>query len=228
MNEKKVFILTLIFDFLLIFCSCFSTTCTLTNCYFMIDVERMATAPYLLTFTGLSNLFIGVVALACLIARLIRKQRELPSWLFIIKLSSVSMIIITLLTTSCYLVPASKDSSWRLYVNSNLFNHLITPVLAIIAFLIFEKPTNIKYRYVPLALIPLLIYSVIYLCRAIPNYDPSREVNLYYDIYGLTRFGIPATIGFLFGFIAAALLFSTILYFLNRLKKRLLKKKNQV
>ncbi|MDY6430812.1 MAG: hypothetical protein SPL00_03380 [Bacilli bacterium] len=219
MKKNSRYILTLITDLVLVAFSVFSTSATLTKFYFMINVERLATAPYLLTFTGLSNLFIGIVALICLISRVVLRQVKLPKWIFILKLSSVSMITITLLTTVCYIVPSLGDTAWRMFINANLFNHLLTPICAICFFMIFEENAKIGYPYVLYSLIPMTIYSVFYLIRALPHYDPNQEVNLYYDIYGLTRMGIAATVGFLFAFHLVTLAVSTGLYFQNKSKK---------
>lgn len=219
MNEKKFFILVIIFDSLIILSSAFGTISALSGFYFMVNVERMASAPYFLTFTGLSNLFVGLVAVTCLVVRLIRKDVKLPLWAFLLKLSSVSMITVTMLTTACYLVPTTGSSWWRLYVNSNLINHLVTPVLAIVSYMIFERKMDFKYKFVPLTIIPLVIYEIIYLIRAVPHYNPSGEVDLYYDIYAVTRVGIVPLFGFVILFLAFALLLSTGFYFQNRKKR---------
>ena len=219
MNDKRFYILTLVFDSIIIASSAFGTISALVGFYFMMDVERMASAPYFCTFTGLSNLYVGLVALTCLIVRIVKKEAKLPLWAFLLKLSSVSMIGVTMLTTAVYLVPSAKESWWRLYVNANLINHLVTPVLAFIGYVVFEKKMEFKYKFVPLTIVPLFIYIIFYLIRAIPHYNPSGEVDLYYDIYAVTRVGIIPLFGFILVFLGLALLLSTGLYFQNQKKK---------
>ncbi len=85
MNQKTYFILSVVLDCVLISCSAFSTLSTVFKFYFMINVERMASAPYFVTFTGLSNVFIGVAAILCLVCRLINKSNKLPILVFLIK-----------------------------------------------------------------------------------------------------------------------------------------------
>ena len=219
MKEKRLYIATLIFDILIIGCSIFGVLAALFDIRFMVDYARLAKAPFLTTFTGLSNLFIGLVAIVTLIFRIKDKKIELPLWLYLIKLSSVSMIMITCLTTICYLTPSAGSEWWRLYINSNIFNHAINPLLALVAFIIFEKKMNFGFINVLYTLIPLLVYEIFYLIRALPNYDPSQEVDLYYDVYGVMRFGALGVILFFIGFLVFGFGLSTALYFINKAKK---------
>ncbi len=130
------------------------------------------------------------------------------------------MILITLLATLCYLVPSTGNSWWRLYVNANLFNHLLTPLIAMSAYFLVEAKYSFKYKYVLASIIPMLIYGTMYLIRALPHYDPSKKADLYYDIYGFTRFGVFATFGILILFILLAGLIATGLLFARKDKNK--------
>lgn len=219
MNEKRLYVGTIVSDCVLIASSAFGTTAAACGFLFMVNAGRLTDAPYFVTFTALSNLFAGLVAILCLIFRLAKKERALPIWLFLTKVSSVSMVMVTMLTTACYLVPSAGAEWWRLYINSNLFNHLITPLLALTGFMIFGKRVEVKFPYIFFTAIPLVIYGIFYLARALPHQGPNGEVDLYYDIYGLMRLGVGVTIGFLGVFILLALGIAIGLYFWNRSRK---------
>lgn len=219
MEERKSLILLLIWDAILVFCSAFSTTATLTGFHFMVDVPRMAEAPYLVTFTGLSNLFVGIAALLCFATRIVWKDPRLPVWAFLVKLGSVSMILITFLVTSAYLTPATGESWWKLYVNAGFFNHALTPVLAIVGFLAFERKVKVHRLHVLFTLIPMAAYEILYSVRVFSHYDPNVETPLYYDIYGFARFGIWAYFGFLLLFLVLGAAFSFLFRLQNGRKK---------
>lgn len=217
-SEKKMYATAIANDALIFLCSTFATFATMFDFYFMYNVERASSAPYFFTFTGLSSVYAGVAALIALLVRIITKKRELNTVFYFIKLSSCVVISITFLTTAIYLAPTLASSWWRLYVNSNLINHLIIPILVVVGFIFLETRPNTKYVKVLYTLIPIVIYEVIYLIRAYSHYNPE-VVDLYYDIYGLTRFGIIPTIVFVFLFLAVGLGVATGLYFLNKPKK---------
>ena len=66
--------------------------------------------------------------------------------------------------------------------NSNLFLHLIIPVLSIISFIFFEKTNKIKFKYVFLAVIPTFIYSLLYLINVLIHIE-NGKVSPTYDWY---------------------------------------------
>ena len=216
---KRSWYLALLGDGVLLTSSVLGVTAVLSGWLFMSDFGRMTEAPFLVTFTGLSNLLIGIVALMCLIARLIREEAKLPSWLFVTRMVFVAMIMITFLVTALYLCPSVGPDWWKLYINGSLFNHLITPVWAVLAFLLFEPRSGLSYKCCFFTLVPMGIYGVFYLIRAYTHADPQGHIDLAYDIYGLARWGLWGTIGFFFAFMGVSLLLSLLLFFLNDKKK---------
>ena len=185
----------------------------------MIDYGRLTETPFLFTFTGLSNLAIGVVALLCFITRLVRKEAKLPEPVFLIKMVFTALLCITFLVTAVYLAPSVGSEWWRLYINSSLFNHLLTPLLALCSFLFLEAKTSLPYRSCFLSMIPMGCYGIFYLIRAYTHVDASGHIDLYYDVYGLARWGLAGTIGFFLGFLALAFGLTSLLYLQNTHKK---------
>ena len=203
MKNNKIQVITILelvtFVFML-----FALISIFTDFRFMVDVPRMASIPYLMTFTGLSNLFIGLVCLVCACYRLIYKVDVLPKWLFMVKIIFLANITITFLITAIYLSPNLGADWWKLYVNASLFNHFFTPVLAIVSFLIFEKKVETKWYHCFYSLIPIAIYGVMYTINVYTHLNPDGSTSLIYDIYGFFRYGIGVFIPFLLFFFGAA------------------------
>lgn len=217
--ERKRYVCCLCGDAILFLFTAFGVSATLAGWLFMMDLGRLTEAPFLFTFTGLSNLFMGMVGLICFITRLIQKEAKLPHWVFAMKMCSTALISITFLITAAYLAPSVGGEWWRLYINASLFNHLLTPVVAIVSFLFFEPKSGLPYRVCFLSLIPMACYGAFYLIRAYTHVDASGRIGLAYDVYGLARWGLGATIGFFLGFLALALGLTSLLYLQNSRKK---------
>lgn len=182
----------------------FALIAIFTDFRFMVDLPRLASIPFLTTYTGLSNLFIGVVCLLCALYRIIYKVDKLPKWLFIIKIVFVSQITITFLITALYLSPNLGKDWWMLYNNAGLFNHLITPVLAIVTFLFLERRVDIKWYKCFYSIVPIVLYAVIYITNVFTHLNPDGSTSLTYDIYGFFRFGGGYFVLFLIGFFIIA------------------------
>lgn len=203
MRNGKIQVITILelitFTFML-----FALISIFTDFRFMADVPRMATIPYLMTYTGLSNLLIGLVCLICALYRIIYKVDTLPKWLFIVKVVFLAQITITFIITAVYLSPHLGADWWKLYANASLFNHLLTPLLAISSFLIFEKKGEMKWQHCFYSLVPIVIYAVMYTINVYTHLNPDGSTSLTYDIYGFFRYGIGVFIPFLLFFFASA------------------------
>ena len=172
-----------------------------------------------MTFTGLSNVFIGLVCLGCAIYRIIKKEITLPAYLLLIKIIALADITITFVITATYLAPSIGSNWWRLYINNNLFNHFLTPLLAVITFLILERYREFSWKYCFLSLVPLLLYGVLYLTNVYTHLTPEGKTDLTYDIYGFCRFGTGILVLFLIGFMAISFGLTLLYWFLNKQKR---------
>ena len=219
MKKKSNFLALIILDFAVFVLMVLGITFSIFDVRFMGDFPRLSSLPILMTFTGLSNLFIGLVCLACAIYRLVKKEAILPKILFIIKIIALADITITFLTTALYLAPSIGPIWWRLYINNNIFNHFLTPLVAIITFILFEGYVETSWKDCFLSLIPLAMYGVFYIINVYTHLTPEGETSLTYDIYGFCRFGVFVLILFLIGF--AAVSFGLTLFYrvINKKKK---------
>lgn len=220
MDKKGRYIAILVHDALLVLFSAFGALSSTFNINFMMDMPRLTSTPFYFTFTGLSNMFVGLVALVCFIVRLARRDCLLPKGLYILKLVAAGEICITILTTACYLAPSVGSQWWRLYINGSLFNHLLTPLLAITGFVLFERNAGLDGKCSLISLIPLSLYGAFYMIRCYTNVGADGQIDLYYDIYGLTRGGPIMCVFALLGFLGAALLFSFLLFLATTRRKK--------
>lgn len=210
----------IIFDLVTFIFVTFAITSIFTDFRFMGNYPRLASIPFLMTFTGLSNLFIGIVSLMCALYRIITKKETLPKWLFMIKVVFLTQISITFLITAIYLAPNLGADWWRLYFNASLFNHLLTPVTAIVGFIIFEKRVATKWQYCFYTTAPILAYAVMYISNVYTHLNPDGTTSLNYDIYGFFRYGWVVFFLFLAAFLGLAFGITNLYRFIKREKQK--------
>ena len=122
MENKNRFIAINVLDLLTFVLMTIGISFSIFDIRFMGDFPRLSSLPIWMTFTGLSNIFIGLTCLACAFYRLVKKEMALPKILFIIKIIALADISITFLTTALYLAPSIGAIWWRLYINNTLSN----------------------------------------------------------------------------------------------------------
>ena len=129
-------------------------------------------------FTVLSNLFCALTALVLLICELFG---AMPLWAVALKYMGTVVVTVTFLTVFLYLLPASRSREGLLNTWPETTMHLITPVLAILSFLCFEKK-GLSGWVIPLGLLPVLLYGWLYLDRVVAT-------KAWPDIYGFNKGG---------------------------------------
>ena len=219
MKNKKKYVAIIVLDLLTFVLMVLGITFSAFDIRFMGDYPRLSSLPILMTFTGLSNLFVGLVCLACAIYRLVKKEMALPKILFLIKIIALADITITFLTTALYLAPSIGSIWWRLYINNNIFNHSLTPLMAIVTFILLEEYVETNWNDCFFSLIPLALYGVFYIVNVYTHLTPEGETSLTYDIYGFCRFGVFVLILFMIAFAAISFGLTLLYRFLNNQKR---------
>ena len=219
MENKRGFITIIVLDLLVFISMVIGISLTIFDVRCMVDLPRLSSQSIFMTFTGLSNVFIGLVCLGCALYRIIKKEMTLPAYLLLIKIIALADITITFVITATYLAPSIGSSWWRLYINNNIFNHFLTPLLAVITFLILERYREFSWKYCFLSLVPLLLYGVLYLTNVYTHLTPEGKTDLTYDIYGFCRFGTGILVLFLIGFMAISFGLTLLYWFLNKQKR---------
>lgn len=186
MNKRALILNSVIFILVFI-----STVMMFTGFKFMEspDIVYVASRIEIFKFyTVDSNLFMGIVSLIFVIYIAFSHKKSIPRFLYILKLSATAGVFLTFLTTTIYLAPKAKYGYFSLFTNSNLFFHFIVPVISVVTFLFFEKNNKLKIRDCLLALIPTLIYALVYLFNIIIHLENGKIVPEC-DFYGFARGG---------------------------------------
>ena len=99
--------------------------------------------------------------------------------------------------------------------NSNLFCHLIIPVLSIINFTIFERTNKLKIKDTLYGIIPTVIYAVIYVTNLLLHVE-NGKVSPIYDWYWFVQNGIKYAIIVAPMIILISYIISLVLWKLNK------------
>ena len=120
-------------------------------------------------FTVLSNMFVGITAAMSVpfaVDGIRYENYHLPRWIINLTYVSVTCITLTFTITLFVLSPLAGFKQMML-LGKNLFLHTIVPVVAILSFLFINIYHNVKFRTTFLALVPILLYAVVYIISAI-------------------------------------------------------------
>ena len=127
---------------------------------------------------------------------------------------STTSVTLTFLVVFMYLGPISKDGIKSMLQNSNLFFHLIIPVLSIITFIKYEK-TNLKLKDTIYGIIPTITYALFYTTNVLIHTN-NGKVSPIYDWYWFVQNGVKQAIIVLPLIILITYAISLTLYKLNR------------
>lgn len=155
---------------------------------FMPDATLLeATKTEMLKFyTVDSNLLMGIVSIILIIYEirfLEGKIKEIPIYVYIIKMIGTAGILLTFVTTLFFLSP--MYGLYAMYNNANLIFHLIVPVLAFISYIVFEKYNN-KYKYAFFGILPMFIYSIYYTSMILIHLNDGG-LTYKYDFYNFLQ-----------------------------------------
>ena len=135
-------------------------------------------------FTCQSNIFCAATALLTAVA-LLAGNEVVPRAVWTLKYIGTAAVTVTMLTVFIYLWPmVGKGGLKRLLGGSDLFMHLITPLLAILSFCLTEKQ-GMTFPQSLWGLLPLILYGPLYIYRVL--YAP--EGKRWDDFYGFNKQG---------------------------------------
>jgi len=189
-KQKTAFCLNL-----LIFVSvAFSTTAMLTGFNFMGGSGVLSASNWLAFryFTVDSNVLAGLVSLFYIIYMLTpagKKSERLPKAMYILKLAATTGVTLTMMVTVFFLAPRSATTYWDLFMNSNLFMHLLTPLFCIITFVFFEAADKPSFALSPAGVIPMVLYASFYIPNIFLHLE-NGKTSYNYDWYGFLFAGV--------------------------------------
>ena len=172
-------------------------------------------------YTIQTNIFIGVIALVSAIYELlifINKKENIPLVVRYMRHISVCMGMTTMLMVVCYLGPVVSKSFAIILMNCNLFFHLLVPLFAAIALMLFEPFMRVRFRVTFFNLIPLAGYSIFYSIVAFTHYvqEANPHIESKYDWYGIFLNGIPLAIVIFIALFVITFLVGLFTWFINR------------
>ena len=119
-------------------------------------------------FTVLSNLFVAITAFIMVvynIKNLIHDTHEYPDWLLLLKHIATSAVTLTFVTVILLLAPSYAivgKGYFTLILGNHIYMHVLSPVLAIITYVFFENSYYVKFKKSLLALLPVVLYAILY------------------------------------------------------------------
>ena len=135
-------------------------------------------------FTNISNLLMGLIALinATFLLLSVVKDKNYVHWIFsLIKLIIISMTTLTFFTVLFVIGPI--DGYQKNYSGRNFFTHLVVPLLSLVSYFFFEEKLQLEWKYSTFVLIPLIIYSIIYVINVV-------MFKTWPDIYQINKQGL--------------------------------------
>ena len=143
-------------------------------------------------FTVESNIFMGISALFFAVNEikvLTGKKKEISKRNYILKLMSTTAVGLTFFVVFAYLGPIATTGISSLLMNSNLFFHLVIPVLSILNFVLFEKTDKLKFINTLYGIVPTVVYGYYYLFNILIHME-NGIVSPIYDWYWFVQYGV--------------------------------------
>ena len=139
---------------------------------------------HVVSFTILSNIFLGLVALATAIVAFIsfHRDRELPRALSAWYLTAASAGMLTFLTVVLFLAPVRAiggKNYFDMLIETMFFLHFFNPLLAAFTFIGLSGDAKISLKSRLLATFPIIIYAVPYITCVV-------FLKIWPDFYGVT------------------------------------------
>ncbi len=140
-------------------------------------------------FTNLSNIFVAIVAAIIVVftvRNIVKDKYDFPQWLINLKFVATTAVSLTFLTVAIFLAPLfamNGKGYFTLFMHNNFLLHFLSPVLAIISFVFFERRDKIKFNTTILAIIPTILYAIVYTIMVV---FVKPENGGWPDFYGFT------------------------------------------
>ena len=148
---------------------------------------RMYGWGYLKAYTNLSNLLAGIAAAFVLFFELqnLGKAEKCPRSVFILQYSAAVSVGLTFLIVVCFLGPMFAVQGlgyFTMFSGEMIFFHLLNPLLCGVDFVLLQKQHILTRKDNFLALLPTLLYSLVYLTMVV-------FVGTWDDFYNFTLGG---------------------------------------
>ena len=134
-------------------------------------------------FTTQSNILVAAASLLTALA--LSSEGTIPRWIWTLKYIGTAAVTVTMLTVFLFLAPSiGKDWVKYLLTGSDIFMHLLTPLLALFTFCVFERQ-GMTFCESMWGLLPVLLYGPLYLYKILFA-PPEKRWD---DFYGFNKQG---------------------------------------
>lgn len=140
-------------------------------------------------FTIQSNLLAGIAAGILVVLEIMilcGKKEKLPLWSRIVKMVTTIGVVVTCLVVVFYLSFVAVSMGYSYFVmfeTYNLFFHLLTPIMAVLSFVFFERGKDIDFKYTFLNICHLVVYMIAYAINVFTHLDANGKATRKYDWY---------------------------------------------
>ena len=168
-------------------------------------------------YTVDSNILVGISSFIMIIYEILflkKKTKEIPKYVYVLKYIGVVGVMLTFIVTAFYLSPMYGKDFILLYMNTNLFFHLVVPLLALYSYVKYEK-NKLEYKYTFITLSSVIIYAIFYITNILLHLENGKVVKEY-DWYGFVIGGIYSLIIVPIIILLISYLISYVIYRLNK------------
>ena len=134
----------------------------------MLLLEHYDLSKVFLYFTTLSNVLVVLCSLVnaiLFLASAAKKKNYVKEFFQVLKMIAVVSVAITFTMVVVFLAP-NNSTNFDLFGGSQLFLHLITPIVAVFSFVFFEYSVKIRFRFFFTPIILVLLYGAFYVIYA--------------------------------------------------------------
>ncbi|MBR5959451.1 MAG: hypothetical protein IKZ98_00515 [Clostridia bacterium] len=133
-------------------------------------------------FTTLSNI---LCAAACLLTAIAINAGGIPEWIWMLKYIGTAAVTVTMLTVLFFLAPSFGKGALKVLLSgTDLFMHLVTPLMALVSFCVFER-RGMSFCQSLWGMLPVLLYGPLYLYKILFALPEKR----WDDFYGFNKQG---------------------------------------
>ena len=162
-------------------------------------------------YTVQSNVFCAITSLIMIFFTLIRKNSEIPDWLYVLQLTGTTVVTVTFLVVVGFLGPVYGYQN--MYLRANLWFHLIVPVVGMIKMLLIRPKRYYPFSRTLWGILPTFLYGAVY--SVINAVGWTGKSNPETDIYGFLFWGWGIGILFLLSICLLSWLSAIIFRFLS-------------
>ena len=153
-------------------------------------------------FTTISNILAGFSCALCIpfeIEGLRYHDYHLPRWVVYTLYMGSTGVVITFVIVLCVLTPGT-NFRYTFMTGSAPLLHLVCPLLAALLFIFINNDHHISKKMIGVSLLPLFIYSIVYLVMVVMIGEEKGGWNDFYcfNTYVPWYFTLPGVYGFAF------------------------------